>query len=263
MAIEKWFETDQNKALMAIGARKTIASIGVGGLIWGLINIGFGVVAMANNPINACIILLGLLMLGSGIFALVKPVLVALLMEAIVCVLLTIWNIGVTILNILAGEPGGIYLPIIVIAFTVFLFKQYFRLHPVRELIASLDKSEVKRAQELAKGIMKAKLKESPNIVLASRKSFWGASPSRIQLMEDQAFFTTKKLSHSFLMPKDEMGAAIKDLNAKKLKLIVNHPLEKITYTITKTNVEKIRNWLTAPETNALADEPEADAAGV
>src|SRR5689334_10292948 len=99
MSHDALFDTNENKALLVLCARKTIRNIGIGGLIWGVFNLGLGVVALQTTWWNIGLVLLGLMMLGVGIFAMLQPTLNALLMEAIVSVLLFCWNLGISILN--------------------------------------------------------------------------------------------------------------------------------------------------------------------
>src|SRR5882724_6599066 len=108
MSYDALFDTDENKALLVICARKTIRTVGIGGIIWGLINLGIGVVALRATWLNGGLVLLGLLMLGTGIYAMARPSLTALLMEAIVSVLLFCWNVGITILNARLGDASHV-----------------------------------------------------------------------------------------------------------------------------------------------------------
>jgi len=250
MPPEEWFDTEQNNALLAICTRQSIKRIGIAGVVWGCINLLLGVVAVSQNILNVGLVMLALLVILSGVYALVRRTLGAILFAAIVCVLLVLWNIGVTILNVVLADqsPAGIVGIIIVIAVAFFFFKQYSRLRPLRKVIASLNSEEIRRAKELTRSIMKAKLKENPDIVLATQKSFWGRGKCRIRLMEQQAFFTKRNLSHAFVMPKEAMRSAIPDLTSGKFKFVVNHPVEKISYRIGKKDTEKIRNWLSTTE---------------
>ena len=102
------FDSAQNQAFLALCARKTIRNAAIAGVIWGAINLTVGYFAVLTNPLNAGILALGLLMLGSGLAALRKPSLGALLTEAVVSLLLFCWNLGVTIMNARAGYTGHI-----------------------------------------------------------------------------------------------------------------------------------------------------------
>ncbi|MBN1810133.1 MAG: hypothetical protein JW909_13790 [Planctomycetes bacterium] len=244
MKYETWFDTEENRALLAIGARKTIKGIGIGGIIWGMINVGLGISYITDDPINFIVIVLGLLMLTVGIVALVKPARAALLLESISAFLLFAWNVTAFIMNIVTGaEPDarGLVFPLIIaIAFMV----QYFRLSHISELIDTIPAESVKQATDVAKAILKAKPAESPNVIVAQMNA------ARIQLLEDRAFYVQPGLSKAFVMSRDEFRSTFEDLPAKTLKMKLTHPLGKLAVTFKKENADRLRAWLAGDTTS-------------
>jgi len=99
MAYDTWFDTDENKALIAICTRKLISNIGIGGIIWGVINIAIGVVAMKATTLNLGLVILGVMMFGTGVQAIKSPSLGVLLTETVVTVLLFVWNLGISVVS--------------------------------------------------------------------------------------------------------------------------------------------------------------------
>src|SRR6185295_18230969 len=99
------FDKPENRILLVVCARKQIRNIGIGGLIWGILNTLIGAFAIQVNAINIGLLLLGLLMLGAGIQALRKPSLNAILLEAFVSLCLFMWNILITFLDALDKAP--------------------------------------------------------------------------------------------------------------------------------------------------------------
>ena len=240
MSYDALFDTTENQALLVICARKSIRAVGIGGLIWGLLNLGIGLVALHATMLNLGLVLLALLMLGTGIFAMVQPSLTALLMEAIVSVLLFCWNVGITVLNVKLGYTEGINgHGLIFPAIAAFLFfREYNRLGHLREAILNIDPLTVKQATTLCKELLRKKIKQEPNIAEAAAKK------CRIQFMTDSVFCVQKGLQRAFHMRLPDFQKSIKDLNAKKLSFKVEHPLGKLTYTLDKKNSEKIKGWL-------------------
>src|SRR6185369_10599441 len=103
MQIDPFFAQNENQSLLVVCARKKIHSAAIFGMIWGGINLLIGVVAVRVNPLNAGLVVLALLMLGTAINAFRKPSLHCLLAEAIVSALLFVWNIGIAFLNASLG----------------------------------------------------------------------------------------------------------------------------------------------------------------
>jgi hypothetical protein len=240
------FDSTENQALLVVCARKTIRNAAIGGIIWGVINLFIGFAAVQVNPLNVVLLALAFLMLGTGIVALTKPSLHALLSEAVVSVLLLCWNVGVTVLNLRAGTGNvpvhGLIWPLIA---AVIFFKQYVKLGHLKEAISTMDHQAVKEATGLCKQLFKSKLKESPDVAEASSRR------CRMRFMSDAVFCAQRNLARAFYMNRANFQGCIPDLNRKKLRVVVRHPLGKLTYAFDKKNSEKIKGWLSAPAVQA------------
>jgi len=226
-------------------ARKTIRNTAILGIVWGAINLVIGFFAVQANPLNAGILVLGLLMFGAGITALNKPSLHSLLSEAFVSVLLLSWNVGITIFNARSGYPNNVSAHGLVwpaVAAIVF-FRQYKKLGHLKEAISAMDHDKVKEATGLCKQLFKSKLKESPDIAEASSRR------CRMRFMSDAVFCAQRNLARAFYMNRGNFQRCIPDLNRRKLRVVVRHPLGKLTYAFDKKNSEKIKGWLSAPAT--------------
>ena len=233
------FDSTENQALLAVCARKTIRTAAIAGIIWGLINLLIGYVGVMQDPLNAGILVLAVLMFGTGLTALRKPSLGALLAEAVVSALLLCWNIGITVINVRAGVPdasaGGLVLPAIA---AVVLFRQYRRLGHLKEAIATLDHAMVKEATGLCKDLFKSKLKQTPNVAECARPRL------RMRLMDDSVFCAQKDLGRAFHMNRDTFRRCIPHPEKKRVRVVVRHPLGKLTYAFDRKNSDKIKGWL-------------------
>ncbi len=168
MAIESWMETDENRTLLAICARKAIKGYGILGLVWGAVNIGIGIFAIQKSIVNTGILVLAALMIASGIYCLTKPNVTALLVEAIVSSLLLAWDVGITVYNV---SIGGTFLPlhcILPLIVAVALFREHRQLQPVRDLITAVRPDQIAHAMLTCKGILKKKWKEDQSVAQAN-----------------------------------------------------------------------------------------------
>ncbi len=243
MAHDRVFDSAQNQALLAVCARKTIRNAAIAGVIWGAINLVIGYFAVLANPLNAGILALGLLMLGSGMAALRKPSLGALLTEAVVSLLLLCWNLGVMIMNARAGHAShinrhGLIFPAIVAAI---FFTQYRRLRHLRETIASMDPAMIKEASSLCRQIFKSSLKQSPDIVQTSSKRW------RLRFVGDSVLCVQRNLTRAFSLRRTDFQQCILHPEKPRLRVMVRHPLGKISYGFDRKNSDKIREWLGTP----------------
>ena len=242
------FNSAENQALLAVCARKTIRTAAIAGIVWGSINLLLGLVLVLANPINAGILVLGLLMLGTGLTALRKPSLGVLLSEAVVSVLLLGWNIGISVLNARAGDTThidghGLIFPAIA---AVVFFSQYKRLGHLKDAIASMDHAVVKEAATICKQIFKTKVKDVPDVVQAS------SNRCRLKLMSDSVLCVQRNLARAFSLNRTDFQQCILHPEKTRLRVVVRHPLGKLTYAFDRKNSEKIKSWLgtSAPQTS-------------
>jgi hypothetical protein len=104
-----------------------------------------------------------------------------------------------------------------------------------------MNHQTIKEATVLCKQLFKSKLKDSPDIAEASSRRCC------VRLMRDAAFCVQRNLARAFYMDRAHFQACIPDLNQKKLRFVVRHPLGKLTYAFDQKNSEKIKSWLSAP----------------
>lgn len=62
--------------------------------------------------------------------------------------------------------------------------------------------------------------------------------------MEETVFFVQRGIKRAFITGRSEIRNACKDLQAKRLKMIFNHPLGKLTYRFDRKNSDKIKEWI-------------------
>lgn len=245
------FGRPENMTLVAICARQTIRNIGIGGILWGLLNTAHGIVALEETILNVGLVGLGVLMIGTGIAALVHSTLTMLLVESLVGFLLFLWNAIVSLLNMAAGEPPNPLILIFPLIITVVFFLQYWRLRHLRAHVDSLGAEELKRAREMCKTLFKEKLKTSPTVAQTT-------TGCRVQLLETGVFCAQRNLSRAFHLARNEFLDSIKDLEAKTIRMGIAHPLGRLNYQFDKKNSEKIREWARsapAPDEALDADE--------
>jgi hypothetical protein len=234
------FDSQENQTLLAMCARKTIRKAGVAAVVWGSINLVIGSLLVLKNPLNAGLMALGLLMLGAGIGALRKPSLTSLRTEAFVSVLLFCWNLGVGFLNARAGaehfvNPVHLILPAVA---AVAFYRQYRRLGHLEQSIADLDHSAVKQAVAICKEIFKRKVKRSPDVVEARSRR------CRLKLIGDSIFCVQRNLTHAFSLSRTDFQQCIIAPDKKRLRVVVQHPLGKLSYAFDRKSSDKIKTWL-------------------
>lgn len=249
MAYDAFFDDEENKILIAICTRKLIKGIGIGGVIWGLINTALGVYAIQDSPINIGLLALGLLMLGTGVQALRKPTHGVLLAECISAFLLLAWNVSIGILNFVMYDIpdfSGFFWPLV---FFIFIVNYYRKVSHLKDQIAAIDPSSVKATKKMCKDLIKKKLKDEPLVLQTSNRK------CRVQLMDEGALFIQRDLMRAFIVPKNEIILKVEKPEARKYKLIFNHPVDKLKYGFDKKNTEKLKAWLVKEAKAAMETE--------
>ena len=173
-----------------------------------------------------------------------RPSLGVLLTQTIMAILLFLWNLGISVLNLLVVgvfNPLGLIFPLVL----AIVFASYYRrLGHLREIIVSVEPEKIKATKQICKMLLKKKLKNEPLIVQTTNRK------CRVQLMDDRAFFIQRDLMRAFVGPRDEVHKAVAKPQAKSWKMLFNHPLGKLKYQFDKKNSEKLRQWL-ATESSA------------
>ncbi len=245
MKYDSFFDTEENKTLTAICTRRLIRNIGIGGIIWGMINLLIGIEAIQVTMLNAGILILGVLMLITGVQALRKPSFEILKAETIVTALLFLWNVGISVLNLIAtGKTNG-YLIIIPLIITITFAKFYKKLGHLREQIDSIEPEKIQATKQMCKALIKIKLKNEPTVIETKNRR------CRVKFMDKTALFIQRDLMRAFVATKEEIYEAIKNPNAKSFTLQFNHPVGKLTYYFDRKNSQKLKTWLSSESTPA------------
>lgn len=146
--------------------RKTLKPAAIGSIVFGVIAIGLGIASLKDSPVNAVLVLLGLGLLGEGIWILVQPTPVGMIIDGIALCLLGLWNLFVTILNASSGGKGpgafGI-LGVFQIIMGIQSFRRYRRFAGAAGGTASAE--VIKRVDELVAGVEASSEKASPDII--------------------------------------------------------------------------------------------------
>lgn len=240
MRYDSFFDTEDNKTLTAICTRRLIRNIGIGGIIWGIINLLLGIAAIQVSILNSGILILGALMLITGVYALKKPSFEVLQAETLVCALLFFWNFGISVLNAISGitfEPKGLIFPGIV---AYVMFKYYRRLGYLRAQIESVEPEQIKQARQMCKTLLKIKLKREPSVIQTRNRK------CRVKFMDKAGLFIQRDLMRAFIATKEEIFLAIQKPYTNNFKLVFHHPAGQLIYIFDKKNSEKLKTWLTS-----------------
>lgn len=274
MKYDPWLDTEENRTLVAVCFHWVTRSCSVlafaagflacAGLTALLINdlepgcetsdtartLAAGIFIAAGYPI---IMLIG----GAVAFCWPRVKVVSLIGYAVVCVSLINALLVVFLLKL---SPYNLFLPGIPTLFGLAFVLQCRKMKPFSDRIAQITQNQVRGLNMQTREMFRL-FGADPDIVICFNYR------CRLQLLPTEAFLVHRRkhfhiyVSRAFVITKDEVRSALKDPGAKRLKLLIRHPLEKLSYYFDRKNSDRIKEWLEAAPERAEYEPPQEPAA--
>ena len=92
---------------------KRLRTSGIGSVFFGVIAIAIGVKMLRFSDLNLILVGIGVFLLIEGLWLIVRPAPIGVILDGIALILVGTWNIAVQILNAAAGHPGQGFWPIL------------------------------------------------------------------------------------------------------------------------------------------------------
>jgi hypothetical protein len=243
------FAEDMQKASNYRAVRKTLRRSGIGGLIWGLIALGLGGAMLRQNPINALLLLLGVALLVEGLWLLIRPMPVGMIVDGVLLILFGVWNIFVTVHNAILAGPGGNgggpwgAVAVVQIAMGVYSFVRYARvkregmIEPTAEVMGRLDR--------IAKDLQEAKVGEDPDLVEFTVKGFNGDQAWKCRFVGAYAICLSAKTYEIFFVQPGHFAlrSTGKVMLSKRLKFEGRMRARVIKGTMTAEGLGRFETW--------------------
>ncbi|MGH9812360.1 MAG: hypothetical protein ACRD4T_04420 [Candidatus Acidiferrales bacterium] len=196
---------DLQRAADSRSVRKRLKPAAIGSIIFGVIAIGLGIASLEDSALNAFLVLLGFFLLGEGIWLLVQPTPVGMIVDGIALCLLGLWNLLVTVANMQSGAGGFrgfAVLGIFQIIMGIQSFRRYGRFAHLAGGTASAE--AIQRVDALVAGIATASMKTSADIIEFAA----GGQPWKGRLAPDLAVFVAGAEEEVVLAGKSEVTIA-------------------------------------------------------
>jgi len=251
MKYEPWFETEENKGLLAISAWRMIRFFASCMVLVALACIGIGIGMWVKSPvISRCCIGVGVLLLPACCYAWVRPSASSFLLLAVMTVPFASGLVVFALVSdrrlpdwrILVGSVGG--------ALGVLVFRFYNALKPLRELVKSVSLEQASHARAFRRSVFEREPHSEKNLV----KAHDATGEFRIQLMDDRALFVERRGSKMFILPKDVIRSLASGSAEGDLRMKILHPLDTVALQFDLENAQRIKDWLAAePEKDETA----------
>jgi hypothetical protein len=222
-------------------AKRILRAAGIGGIIFGLLALVIGVPLLEQNPINLILVLLGLVLLGEGIWNVALPTAEGVIVDGIALILVGLWNIFVSVLNVAAGATEGAHWGVVAlfqIGYGIYRFTMYGRFYQAFQERPPAE--DVKRLDDIVAKVMRSTYKNSADIINFQTRSFFKQQTWKGQLTGAAALFVDQ-LGHDVLIaPQDDVEFV------KQGKVLIGRTL-KVTFRIK----DQTFNGLISPESFA------------
>jgi hypothetical protein len=183
---------------------QALKSSGIGSVIFGLIALAIGGVALSDSITNGILALLGAVLLAEGIWFLWKPMPVGFIVDGITIALLGVWNIYVGSLNLGNGDSGSVRWAAYGI-FQIYLgIKNINRYREFCDLEKPSDE-DLQRMKALLKTIKTGSLKKTPDFIEFRRRSFLAEHIWKARLFGNAGVFVNSKTSEVLIARKAEI----------------------------------------------------------
>ncbi len=249
-------------------ARRELRTMGWGGVVFGVINIGLGIFFTIHlHPINALLALVGLSVLASGLWCLLSPGAEGVIANGITLIGVGLWNLFITVLDLVAGGDLQIFwaiFGIVQIAASIRCFQNYGRFSAA--LRHRVSRGELAMMDRLVKTVLKANIQKDADIVTFEVRAFTRQKIWNGQLGQRIAVFVEKMSKEIVVARKEEVnitphGKVWLGKSFKASVLIGKHQWEAV---IAPTSFDRFRDWKrrgdeAAPCRSAEADEREPE----
>lgn len=176
--------------------KRMLRPAAIGSIIFGLIAVAMGSQTIHDNPINAILALIGVMLILEGTWCAVAPQPSGLIVDGIVLIILGVWNCFITFLNLSAGASGGsggfMVLGIWQIILGVKNIKQYNTYAYISNSPASAE--SIQRFDLMAANINQLSENVDESIVEFQAKTLFKKTPLKGKLIDDMILFVDPKL---------------------------------------------------------------------
>jgi hypothetical protein len=157
--------------------RTRLRTLARGSILWGAINLVLGLIYLQDHFINFILVLIGLALLLEGIWFSILPSALGVLVDAVVLLVIGLWNVFIVALDLLAGEPPRVQwvvLGLLFIGIALYRMTTFPRVHQLFQ--EEFSDEELQQMDALMRYITKSNLKKSDDLItLQMQQRQWRA----------------------------------------------------------------------------------------
>jgi hypothetical protein len=233
--------------------RKKLRQKGIGSFIFGILALLSGSLGLQVNLLNLMLILIGLLLLGVGIWNWVSPTAEGIIVDGIVLLIVALWNIGITLMEIAAGIPPT-HWAIIGVLQIFWSIRRFLDYPKYREALRHKPHPEDLKAMDaLISKIYKSKETEAGAVHFKAKGRVWKGLLARDAVI----FLDGLKQETAMVARRDEFSVETqgKVLIGSSLKANFRIGDRNLSGTISPESLQKIEQWQGPPDVVEAVEE--------
>ena len=230
--------------------RKRLRASGIGSIFFGVIAIAIGVNMLRYSAaLNLILVAIGVFLLTEGLWLIIRPSPIGVILDGAALMLVGTWNIAVQILNAAAGHHGNGVWPVIGILQIIWGAQAFVRYRRFAKMPRKKPSPEViKRIDKIAKDIGKSKMANDPELVELQTSNFFGKQIWKGRLRASFAAFVV--VGHNeviFARPKDvALSEERKARFGKSISCTLRIADRTVKATLSPEAVKRFQEWTRA-----------------
>lgn len=225
--------------------KKVLRSGGIGSILFGLIAMAVGFGSMNDNPVNAILGLIGVLLFIEGIWLVSDPKPLGMIIDGIALMILGIWNIIITVANTSSGGGSGFFalLGVWQIIWGVQSFGRYghFSKLPMQKPSDTVNRQVEHRIKEIS-GL---KTKERSDLIEFQAKGLSAKGVWKGKLEQNSAVFVMTATQELIFAEKSQVGIDIQGQpqTGKTVNAAFQFGGRTLNGSISAENYERYQAW--------------------
>jgi len=229
-----------------VALNKSLKPAGIGSLIFGALAVWAGWVDWGADPFSLALLLLGLLLLSTGLWQTFSPRPKGLISNGIALILVGIYNVGYTVWQMsVEGEKGFFFL---ILGFLQVLWGgQNIKKYPRFASMAGecKDKELLDSVRALMEGAVKGKVKRDPGLIEFQAVGLKQGGVWKGRLMDSYGLFMVlPRWEAVFLLPEQVAVEVLADKIGKRVKARIRLGDVEREVTVDAMSLDRLQRWL-------------------
>jgi len=225
-------------AAVAASVNAFLRSSGIGSLLFGAIATVMGFSMMEDNPINLILALIGIGLFLEGLWLVIDPRPIGLIVDGLALIVLGVWNLAVTLGNARAGGPP--LFAILGVFQIIWGFQRFLRYGQTAKQSARHSPEVRKQVQDVVQAVLKAAPEsEAGALALNVNGQVWKG-----MLWQEAAAFVSADGAQAHFARPDEVGLVVRETRKRKSRVTLSVGGRELEAEMADEQLARLQTWL-------------------